>query len=77
MVIHEPTSETAKLFTELGVVVVQELAKLFKKEKNSAIYNAQIKAFVIKIGQEEILLDPLIVRKNDTSAKSIDEWTSI
>lgn len=27
--------------------------------------------------QEEFLLDPAVVRRNDTSALSIDEWTGV
>jgi hypothetical protein len=28
-------------------------------------------------GEEEFLLPPLVVRENDTSASSIDEWTGV
>ena len=38
-------------------------------------YDAAQHAFVASIGSEQLLLDPATVRRNDTSAKSINEWT--
>ena len=38
-------------------------------------YDAAQHAFVANIGSEQLLLDPATVRRNDTSAKSINEWT--
>lgn len=73
--VSEPTSQIARLFTDLGVVVVQEIAKLGKKDKSVAFYDEERNCLRVKLPEMEFCLDPKIVRQNDTSAKSISEWT--
>lgn len=53
------------------------MAKLRLAPKNSVRYDGELGAFVVKLpnGEEEFLLDPAVVRRNDTSAASINEWT--
>ncbi|PSC74969.1 fe-S cluster assembly factor chloroplastic [Micractinium conductrix] len=77
VVVSDPTGPTAQAFLELGAAVVREVAKLRRAPKNSVRYDAELGAFVVKLpnGEEEFLLDPATVRRNDTSAKSINEWT--
>eukprot|EP00210_Caulerpa_lentillifera_P000571 g552.t1 len=75
LVVSEPTSQIGRLFTELGVVVVQEIAKLSKKGKSLAIYDETRNCLRVKLPEIEFCLDPKTVRENDTSAKSISEWT--
>ena len=80
LVVADPAGETAAVFQELGACVVREAAKLAKVPKNAVRYDEELKALVVRVpssdGQsEEFYLDPATVRRNDTSALSIDEWT--
>ncbi len=54
-----------------------QVAKLRLAPKNSVRYDGELGAFVVRLpnGEEEFLLDPAVVRRNDTSAASINEWT--
>ena len=40
-------------------------------------YDESLHAFIVNLGGPEFLLDPAVVRRNDTSAKSINEWTGV
>jgi len=78
LVVAQPTNDIAREFTELGAVVVQEIAKLDRASKNSASYDSERNVVVVSMPgdvDERFYLDPKIVRQNDTSAKSIEEWT--
>lgn len=77
VVVTDPTGPTAQAFLELGAAVVREVAKLRVAPKNSVRYDGELGAFVVRLpnGEEEFLLDPPVVRRNDTSAASINEWT--
>eukprot|EP00891_Asterochloris_glomerata_P007340 jgi/Astpho2/7340/fgenesh1_pm.00114_%23_1_t len=75
LVVSDPMSSTSQAFMNLGAAVVQEVAKLKLAPRNSVRYDAAQHAFVASIGSEQLLLDPATVRRNDTSAKSINEWT--
>ncbi|KAL4447632.1 hypothetical protein ABPG75_004851 [Micractinium tetrahymenae] len=76
VVVTDPAGPTAQAFLELGAAVVREVAKLRVAPKNSVRYDAELGAFVVRLpnGEEEFLLDPAVVRRNDTSAASINEW---
>ena len=50
-------------------------AEPFLRQLCARRYDAAQHAFVASIGSEQLLLDPATVRRNDTSAKSINEWT--
>jgi len=78
LVVDDPTCEVSRAFTELGAAVVREVAKLRKLPKNTVRYDKELRAFVVRLPgdlEEEFLLDPALVRRNDTSAKSVNEWT--
>ena len=80
LVVDRPTSDIARVFTDLGAVVVQEIAKLQKREKNTARHDTERQLIVISMPgevNEEFCLEPRVVRENDTSAKSIEEWTGV
>jgi Mrp family chromosome partitioning ATPase/DUF971 family protein len=79
LVVEQPTSQTAKGFMELGAAVVMEVAKLKKAPKNTVRYDRGLRCFVVKLPNsndgEAFMLDAATVRRNDTSAASINEWT--
>jgi hypothetical protein len=81
LVVAEPTGPVARCFSDLGAAVVQEIAKLRAQRKNSVRFDTELGAFVVKLpeatglGGEEFLLHPATVRRNDTSARSVNEWT--
>lgn len=59
-------------------MVVQEIAKLKLVAKNVVRFDQEYMAFIVKLPNfdlQEFALDPLVVRRNDTSARSINEWT--
>lgn len=66
------------MYGELGATVVREVAKLKLMRRNSVRFDKEIGAVVVKLpgeAEEEFLLSPALVRRNDTSAASINEWT--
>jgi Mrp family chromosome partitioning ATPase len=80
LVVSDPLDATSQVFQELGSCVVREAAKLAKIPKNKVRYDQELRALVVRPSgsgdsTEEYYLDPAIVRRNDTSALSIDEWT--
>jgi len=79
LVAENPSSEMAQPFFELGAAVVREVAKLRRAPKNSLRWDAELGLFVVRppgSGTEgEFCLDAAVVRRNDTSAASINEWT--
>lgn len=78
LVVDQPASDISKIFTELGAIVVQEIAKLNKIERNSVRYDPEKNHVVVTLREKEtstFFLDPKIIRQNDTSVKTIDEWT--
>lgn len=81
LVVSDPTGKTSQVFQDLGACVVREAAKLAKVAKNACRYDRELRAFVIKppaVHEDqsyEYYLDPATVRRNDTSAASINEWT--
>lgn len=77
LVLSQPSGVTARAFGEVGAAVVRESAKLKRAVKNAVRYDSELNAFVVKIpgDDEEFLLHPATVRRNDRSASSVDEWT--
>eukprot|EP00803_Ostreobium_quekettii_P011349 evm.model.scf_945.1 EVM.evm.TU.scf_945.1 scf_945:1635-5006(-) len=78
LVVDNPMGDVSRAFTELGAAVVREISKLQKAPKNTVRYDKDLKAFVVRLPgdiDKEFLLDPAVVRRNDTSASSINEWT--
>ncbi|KAH7436873.1 hypothetical protein KP509_05G039700 [Ceratopteris richardii] len=76
-VVRDPVGDVAKIFSNIGVCVVQQCAKLRQQVATAVTYDKSIRAFRVKIpgSSEEFLLHPATVRRNDRSAQSIDEWT--
>jgi len=77
IVVDKPIDEISKLFFDLAAVVVQEIAKLSKEDKSSASFDQDAGVIQVSLAEEAAFyLDPRVVRDNDTSAKSIEEWTN-
>lgn len=76
-VVADPQGEVAKTFQNLGVCVVQQCAKIRQQVSTAVTYDKSIKAIRVKVpdSDEEFLLHPATVRRNDRSAQSVDEWT--
>ncbi|KAK6236298.1 hypothetical protein SCA6_011635 [Theobroma cacao] len=76
-VVADPQGEVAKTFQNLGVCVVQQCAKIRQQVSTAVTYDKSIKAIKVKVpdSEEEFLLHPATVRRNDRSAQSVDEWT--
>ncbi|GAB4850263.1 hypothetical protein Ancab_029559 [Ancistrocladus abbreviatus] len=76
-VVVDPQGEVAKTFQNLGVCVVQQCAKIRQQVSTAVTYDKSIKAIKVKVPalDEEFLLHPATVRRNDRSAQSVDEWT--
>lgn len=81
LVVLEPAGPVARCFSDLGAAVVQEIAKLRAHRKNSVRFDVELGAFVVKlpeasgVREDAFLLHPATVRRNDTSARSVNEWT--
>ncbi|EFJ40792.1 hypothetical protein VOLCADRAFT_107985 [Volvox carteri f. nagariensis] len=77
LVVADPTSATAAAFMDLGAAVVREVAKMAGRPARQAVYyDPQKDVISVQLpGETEFLLPPVVVRENDTSATSIDEWT--
>ncbi|PON73346.1 Mrp/NBP35 ATP-binding protein [Parasponia andersonii] len=76
-VVADPQSEVARTFQDLGVCIVQQCAKIRQQVSTAVTYDKSIKAIRVKVpdSDEEFLLHPATVRRNDRSAQSVDEWT--
>ncbi|PPR86004.1 hypothetical protein GOBAR_AA34684 [Gossypium barbadense] len=76
-VVADPQGEVAQTFQNLGVCVVQQCAKIRQQVSTAVTYDKSIKAIRVKVpdSEEEFLLHPATVRRNDHSAQSVDEWT--
>ncbi|GMH32418.1 hypothetical protein BSKO_00252 [Bryopsis sp. KO-2023] len=79
LVVSDPVSDVARAFGELGATVVQEIAKLRMVAKTCVRFDSELRAFVVNLpgakSDQEFILDPAVVRRNDTSARSVNEWT--
>ncbi|KAL6221829.1 hypothetical protein ACLB2K_005222 [Fragaria x ananassa] len=76
-VVADPLGEVSKTFQELGICVVQQCAKIRQQVSTAVTYDKSIKAIRVKVpdSDDEFLLHPATVRRNDRSAQSVDEWT--
>ncbi|XP_010254191.1 PREDICTED: fe-S cluster assembly factor HCF101, chloroplastic-like isoform X2 [Nelumbo nucifera] len=72
-VVTDPQGEVARTFQELGVCVVQQCAKIRQQVSTAVMYDKSIKAIRVKVpdSDEEFLLHPATVRRNDRSAQSV------
>ncbi|ESQ36903.1 hypothetical protein EUTSA_v10002483mg [Eutrema salsugineum] len=71
-VVSDPLSEVARTFQDLGVCVVQQCAKIRQQVSTAVTYDKYLKAIRVKVpnSDEEFLLHPATVRRNDRSAQS-------
>ncbi|KAL0345309.1 UNVERIFIED_CONTAM: Fe-S cluster assembly factor, chloroplastic [Sesamum radiatum] len=76
-VVADPQGEVARAFSDLGVCVVQQCAKIRQQVSTAVTYDKFMKAIRVKVPEsdEEFFLHPATVRRNDRSAESVDEWT--
>ncbi|KAL6756009.1 P-loop containing nucleoside triphosphate hydrolase protein [Haematococcus lacustris] len=85
LVVSQPTCPTAAAFMELGAAVVREVAKMSSsgttgllREQQAAklVYDAASGLLRVRLpGSPAFSLRPAVLRRNDTSATSINEWT--
>ena len=76
LVVEDPLCSTSKTFMELGACVVREVAKLTMQPTSLVTYDEARKTINVRLpGTDAFCLHPATVRRNDTSAKSINEWT--
>ncbi|XP_039114327.1 uncharacterized protein LOC120249758 isoform X2 [Dioscorea cayenensis subsp. rotundata] len=72
-VVADPLNEVAKTFNNLGVCVVQQCAKIGQQVSTAITYDKTIRAIRVKVSDsdEEFLLHPATVRRNDQSAQTV------
>ena len=83
LVVSQPTSQVSQCYSQLAAAVVQEVAKLSAQHKSSVDYDSAVGALRVRMPArpdvqqqgDEFLLEPAMVRRNDTSARSVNEWT--
>ncbi|GAX74930.1 hypothetical protein CEUSTIGMA_g2376.t1 [Chlamydomonas eustigma] len=84
LVVSDPLCSTSRTFMELGASVVREVAKMRGGSQASArgpsvYFDSEQGAIRVKLpgeaSHEEYLLSPVTLRRNDTSATSVNEWT--
>ncbi|PKA58917.1 Cytosolic Fe-S cluster assembly factor NBP35 [Apostasia shenzhenica] len=76
-VVADPKGEVAKTFQNLGVCVVQQCAKTRLQVSTAVSYDKSMRAIRVRVPESnnEFFLHPAMVRRNDRSAQSVDEWT--
>ncbi|PRQ45847.1 hypothetical protein RchiOBHm_Chr3g0496131 [Rosa chinensis] len=74
-VVADPLGEVSRTFQELGICVVQQCAKIRQQVSAAVTYDKSIKAIRVRVpdSDDEFLLHPVTVRRNDRSAQSVDE----
>ncbi|XP_040362671.1 fe-S cluster assembly factor HCF101, chloroplastic-like isoform X2 [Rosa chinensis] len=74
-VVADPLGEVSRTFQELGICVVQQCAKIRQQVSTAVTYDKSIKAIRVRVpdSDDEFLLHPATVRRNDRSAQSVDE----
>lgn len=76
--VENPAGAVGQQFMELGAAVVREVAKLTARQQRRVYFDEQQGAIVVQLpGAEELLLKPATVRRHDTSATSVNEWTGV
>jgi len=82
-VVSDPAGDVSTRLTQLGANVVQEVAKIrMRGGSNSVSLDERMGAVSVRLAEDleaggdfEFFIDPVVLRKNDTSAKSLEEWT--
>eukprot|EP00879_Flechtneria_rotunda_P025482 GHRR01027081.1.p1 GENE.GHRR01027081.1~~GHRR01027081.1.p1 ORF type:complete len:541 (+),score=173.42 GHRR01027081.1:208-1830(+) len=82
LVCSNPAGPVAAAFMDLGATVVREVAKLSNTHKHGVTWNEQqgllrvvLPAVSASNPPAPFYLEPAVVRRHDTSARSINEWT--
>ncbi|KFM22705.1 Mrp-like protein [Auxenochlorella protothecoides] len=76
LVVVDPTCPTSQTYAELGAAVVREVAKLERGSQAAISYDPASASFTVWLPGEAVFhLDAAEVRRNDTSARAIDEWS--
>lgn len=81
--VSDPAGPVGAAFMELGATVVREVAKLSAATKFGVSWDAQQQLFRVVLPpagggstpEAPFFLEAALVRRNDTSARSINEWT--
>lgn len=76
LVVSDPAGPVGAAFMELGATVVREVAKIGAGPRSSASFDEARGVVTVKVaGRDALSLRPADVRRADTSAAAIDEWT--
>lgn len=82
LVVSNPAGPVGAAFMNLGATVVREVAKLSTKEKHGMNWDEQQQLFRVVLPaapgsspSAPFFLEPAVVRRHDTSARSLNEWT--
>lgn len=82
LVVSEPAGAVGAAFMNLGATVVREVAKLSTKHKHGVTWDEQQQLLRLVLPaapgsspSAPFYLDPAVVRRHDTSARSLNEWT--
>eukprot|EP00199_Chlamydomonas_sp_CCMP681_P000417 CAMPEP_0119105222 /NCGR_PEP_ID=MMETSP1180-20130426/3250_1 /TAXON_ID=3052 ORGANISM="Chlamydomonas cf sp, Strain CCMP681" /NCGR_SAMPLE_ID=MMETSP1180 /ASSEMBLY_ACC=CAM_ASM_000741 /LENGTH=483 /DNA_ID=CAMNT_0007090229 /DNA_START=178 /DNA_END=1629 /DNA_ORIENTATION=- len=82
LVVSDPTCATSAAFMELGAVVVREVAKQQGPSGGPAQRTARVvhdtsqNLILVRLpGTPQFALQPAVLRRHDTSALSVNEWT--
>jgi len=82
LVVSDPAGPVGAAFMELGATVVREVAKLTATHKHGVSWDdkQQLLRVVLPAAagsspSAAFYLEPAVVRRHDTSARSINEWT--
>lgn len=81
--VSDPAGPVGSAFMELGATVVREVAKLSVTTRFGVTWDEQQQLFRVVLPpaaggstpEEPFFLEAALVRRNDTSARSINEWT--
>lgn len=80
--VSNPAGPVGRAFMELGATVVREVAKLSQSHKHGVTWDEQQQLMRVVLPaaagsspSAPFYLEPAVVRRHDTSARSINEWT--
>lgn len=80
--VSDPAGPVGAAFMELGATVVREVAKLSNSHKHGVTWDAQQELLRVVLPaaagsspSAPFFLEPAVLRRHDTSARSINEWT--
>lgn len=82
LVVSNPAGPVGTAFMDLGATVVREVAKLSTKHKHGVVWDEQQHLLRVVLPappgsspSAPFFLEPAVVRRHDTSARSLNEWT--